>query len=493
MNGIQFMYSQPIQQNHQPKSNKADRSESDSFMNLLRQQNKNTDNSDETGSSSLTSMLDQIESLIKNMANENKENLSADMEQLSNMINQLSEWLDGGELTITEVSELLHTAAQNVLTPEDIQALLVNITENQQEGSYSESKQEPPIKNTMLNEGYLLFHNQSKLEASSNQSIDQQTIAEQFSQLKEEAKALIKQFDTNSQLSRSEQMKLLKVMQQWISLEQASGQTTSNMIQQGSGSGSKEEQVWKQMLNVYQMRNDLQSHNKYQANSSLTGSDISKMLKAALARYSNQDAPIDNNAGKNTNEQSNNGNQFVLQNASTNGATPFADVNLTSMQQSKVEQFVVHANQTSNSQAVSQEKLLNEIQSIIKSSKFLSNNGTNQLHLKLRPENLGDMMVKMMQVNGEMIVKITVNSQMAKDMLEGNMQQLRHMFSPQQVVVEKQDMTNLQQDTYQPEKQDQHQSFNQSNQEDTQDDSSKQQEDEQQEQSFRQILLNEKV
>lgn len=43
-----------------------------------------------------------------------------------------------------------------------------------------------------------------------------------------------------------------------------------------------------------------------------------------------------------------------------------------------------------------------------------------------------------MKIDGEMTVKITVMSQAAKELLEKNIHQLRHLFSPNQVVVERQ-------------------------------------------------------
>src|SRR5699024_4075522 len=44
------------------------------------------------------------------------------------------------------------------------------------------------------------------------------------------------------------------------------------------------------------------------------------------------------------------------------------------------------------------------------------------------------------EMNGEMTVKITVSSQATKKMLEANIHQLKNMFSPHQVVIEKQEI-----------------------------------------------------
>nr|WP_285853531.1 flagellar hook-length control protein FliK [Oceanobacillus luteolus] len=113
-----------------------------------------------------------------------------------------------------------------------------------------------------------------------------------------------------------------------------------------------------------------------------------------------------------------------------------------------------------------------------------------QLAIMLRPANLGEMMVRFTQVNGEIIVKIMVTTKVAKEMLEGNMQQLRHMFAPHQVVVERQDnVTQQAQNQY--DEDNQHQEQSSSHQ------SASEGEDKDEEQSFSQmfeeLILNEKV
>ncbi|SDJ01814.1 flagellar hook-length control protein FliK [Salimicrobium halophilum] len=110
----------------------------------------------------------------------------------------------------------------------------------------------------------------------------------------------------------------------------------------------------------------------------------------------------------------------------------------------KVEQFVIKVDQ--QSQAPAQRQVFQKLQDMIQSSKMFTDKlGNQEMQIKLKPSSLGDMTIKFAQVNGEMAVKIMVTSQAAKEMLEGNMQQLRHMFSPQQVVVEKTEQTLNQQ------------------------------------------------
>ncbi|MRG85397.1 flagellar hook-length control protein FliK [Salinibacillus xinjiangensis] len=110
-----------------------------------------------------------------------------------------------------------------------------------------------------------------------------------------------------------------------------------------------------------------------------------------------------------------------------------------SMPMSKTEQYTLYLQRSHGQQSkASESNLLEEMQKVIKSSRFIQNGGSTQLTIKLKPAHLGDMMLSFTQINGETAVKITVTSQVAKEMVESNLTQLRHMFSPQQVVVEKQ-------------------------------------------------------
>ncbi|GAA0495620.1 hypothetical protein GCM10008986_22980 [Salinibacillus aidingensis] len=115
-------------------------------------------------------------------------------------------------------------------------------------------------------------------------------------------------------------------------------------------------------------------------------------------------------------------------------------VSVDSMPMSKVEQFTIYLQRNGGNQAATNNShdFMEQFQKIIKSSRFIQNEGSSQLTLKLKPAHLGDMVVKFTQINGEMAVRIAVSSQAAKEMLESNINQLRHMFQPNQVVIDKQ-------------------------------------------------------
>ncbi|WP_337020412.1 flagellar hook-length control protein FliK, partial [Oceanobacillus massiliensis] len=115
----------------------------------------------------------------------------------------------------------------------------------------------------------------------------------------------------------------------------------------------------------------------------------------------------------------------------------------TALPTSKLEQYAIYINQSQTNPNQSPDRqLIEQFQKIMNTSKFSAMpNGTNLLSIALRPNNLGEMMVRFTQINGEMTVRILVSSSAAKEMLESNVHQLKNMFSPHQVVVEKQDLT----------------------------------------------------
>lgn len=84
------------------------------------------------------------------------------------------------------------------------------------------------------------------------------------------------------------------------------------------------------------------------------------------------------------------------------------------------------------------QQMMNQMEQMILSTRFAKPGGTTQLTLQLKPMELGEMILRFVKQDGEMTVKITVMSQVAKEMVDKNLHQLRHLFSPHQVVVERQ-------------------------------------------------------
>ncbi|SEB03282.1 flagellar hook-length control protein FliK [Thalassobacillus cyri] len=255
---------------------------------------------------------------------------------------------------------------------------------------------------------------------------------------------------------------LLQSLEQWIAQQNGSNSTSQQAAAQGQKVANiSDEPLLRDLIKWYQSRTAIQNQ-AYQSQSQVTTKDMTKWLQHALNRYSADD--------KGTKQQT----------SLPTGAL------------TKVEQFMIHIDQNKSTEGM-QKQMMQEFDRVLKSSNLqLLKNGSMEMQLKLRPAQLGDVVVKMTQLNGEMAVKIIVTSQAAKEMLEGNMQQLRHMFSPQQVVVEKADMNTAQQQ-FQSKDQQTNGSDEQSRQQHTAKRQDREEENNENEDSFQEILLNEKV
>lgn len=241
--------------------------------------------------------------------------------------------------------------------------------------------------------------------------------AESFGAIKQQLANIMSKFESllseinNQDDIRKVAPKILELLKQWTGLENKL--IHASEIQEGVESTSlKVNQTWNEILLSYQNRSKLTSRQHYQSESEVTSKDVVKWMEHALQNQSRNDSTISV--------------QHI--NIQTNVPMP------------KLEQYVIYVNQNQNPGAV-ESQLIEQFQQVMKTSKFLSMpNGVNQLSIALRPDNLGEMMVRLTEINGEMTVKIVVTSQAAKEMLESNINQLRHMFSPQQVVIERQDL-----------------------------------------------------
>lgn len=217
----------------------------------------------------------------------------------------------------------------------------------------------------------------------------------------------------NQQDIRRISPKVLELLKQWSVLENQLVRAFNMEGNQQEPVTYKMNELFKEILQVYESRNKLSTQSTYQNDAQVTTKDVMKWIESALQNQQLMDR-----------------------------STPTQGVNFqSSMAMSKLEQYVIFINQNQSAQTVDQQ-LIDQFQQVMKTSKFLSMpNGINQLSIALRPENLGEMMIRLVEINGEMTVKIVVTSQAAKDVLESNMNQLKHMFSPQQVVIERQDAT----------------------------------------------------
>ncbi len=217
---------------------------------------------------------------------------------------------------------------------------------------------------------------------------------------------------TKGSFSFDDYKQLMNNMKEWIELQKIDQKSAQELL---DSLKEPQKKLWGELIDKYTQK--IKQDNMYTNQNQLTYDTVSKWVKDAMLQVETavkgySDVKVDNSSS----------------------ALPTTNM-------SRIEQFVIHTQQTNATEQVSQKQLIEQFQQIFQKSNFLKGpNGANQLFIRLQPEHLGDVVIKLTQVNGEMVVKMVVQSQMAKEMLEGNLQQLRHMFSPQQVVIEKQEV-----------------------------------------------------
>ena len=108
-------------------------------------------------------------------------------------------------------------------------------------------------------------------------------------------------------------------------------------------------------------------------------------------------------------------------------------------QMSKIEQLVLTASK--GGQTVSQDEFVKQFESILNKSNFSGTNGVNKLLIRLNPEHLGSLRIELIQKDGVMTARILATTAQAKDMLENQVQGLKHAFSGQNIQIEKIEIT----------------------------------------------------
>ncbi|GAB4072515.1 hypothetical protein GCM10028778_03440 [Barrientosiimonas marina] len=346
---------------------------------------------------------------------------------------QLSDMLENLQEALTKLGDGDGSSEQGMAIPEDVMEKLTGEGKDAQLSDMPENLQAAIEKLLTDLDGKAGKANQSEeqkipvhmtMPKLSQIGSDGQTVQQQFKLLFAAADKQLNQINDQASLSKAAP-ELLQLLKKWSALAKKTHQQPGNVLETISGHDDKNQKIWKDLVQSFQKRQQFTMKQQYHTNAKVTNRDVAKWLQNAIQT---QDKP----------------------------APKQAAVMSSSLPMSKVEQYVIHLNQTQNSQPAGQQ-LMDQVQKVMKTSSFLkTSNGASQLNISLRPDNLGDMQVKLTQLNGEMTVKIVVSTAAAKDMLETNMHQLKNMFSPQQVMIEKQDSTaqeaqsNLQDEHGQP-------------------------------------------
>jgi flagellar hook-length control protein FliK len=154
-------------------------------------------------------------------------------------------------------------------------------------------------------------------------------------------------------------------------------------------------------------------------------------------------------------------------------------------QMTKPEQLMVMLD--TGGKPISAEQLIQQFGNILSKSQFSKIGGTQKLFIKLNPENLGSIRIELIQKDSTIVARIMTTTGAAKDVLESQLQGLKHAFSSQNIPVDRieitQQITNPQERFFHRDQQQGHQQ----NEEQTQKDQSN---DGEFNQSFEEALLN---
>ncbi|MCR6111118.1 flagellar hook-length control protein FliK [Bacillus sp. A301a_S52] len=99
---------------------------------------------------------------------------------------------------------------------------------------------------------------------------------------------------------------------------------------------------------------------------------------------------------------------------------------------------VVPAQSEGQAEKPSQEHFIRQFQNLLSRSTFQQlTNGVQQLNVKLHPASLGRLDITLQQVNGVLQATLMTTTKVARDLIEGQLGQLRHAFQTQNIQVDK--------------------------------------------------------
>jgi len=217
-----------------------------------------------------------------------------------------------------------------------------------------------------------------------------------------ELQKMLKHLDSDSDSLKQVSSRILSLLQQWTTMNGAEQQVGKKLIKDELT--EKEQKIWNRLIAVFEKRNEYTGYGNYRSQATVTRNDVMNWLQQFTPEYVQEQVVISGNVSR-----------------------PMTEV----------EQYVLHVQSTGKVERISNE-FMQKFTTMINQSKFGKlNNDLTQLSIIIRPENLGNMTLRFIQMDGEMIVKIIVSSQMARELLESNTHQLKHLFAPHQIIIER--------------------------------------------------------
>lgn len=321
------------------------------------------------------------------------------------------------------------------------------------------------IKVDFVNERLFVSKSNTHSVATSN-NLNSNEVEKRLIEIISDVKQILSYENVATNNSKEIAPKLLLLLKEWSKLTKVleENQTLKSMLNSLDDKSIKSKRIWIDLLQNYQRRMEVNNRLGNLVETNITTKEVANWLDKALERHIPND-------------------KLTTTNVNLHTATPM----------SRLEQYVIHVSQTQGKKS-SNESFMNQFKQVIKSSTFSNSpNGMTQLSIKLQPVHLGEIMVRLNQSNGEMTVRMIVTSQSAKELLESNIHQLKNLFSPHQVVIEKQE--SIQQQSAQTFKEEGNQE-GEEKQHDEPDHSNQRNKDSDQEENqktFRDWLMNEKV
>lgn len=340
-------------------------------------------------------------------------------ETLSVMVQQLSELFQLSVEEVEKVWELVHSLdikGQNETLIKDLVISVYEMLAITPEISVEEVTEQLKIS---LSDKREAINNLHKLSDNGNitsfvpiNSLDSQI---QISEHSIDIERLLQRFSLMMQSINSEESLkqqapgILKLLEQFQQLNQNEYRQLTQLFAE---SDDEWQHVLKELIGRFSKRENLVKRATYSHDSKVTTQDITRWIKHLSPSLFTKPTNI-------------NETQTIAPNI------------LKTQTMSPIEQYVIYTQRLDNEQLMG-EQLVKQFRQVLQASQFSSTHPlTNQLAITLKPDNLGEMLVRFVEINGEMTVKIIVSSQATKSILEANIHLLKHMFAPHQVSIEK--------------------------------------------------------
>ncbi len=387
------------------KQNLIDRS---NFHNVLSNLSNQTIRSKKGNSVITKEMIGHLKKVLNKMNSPSREVISV-IEDLKTKLSQILETDGIDEIDESLLHQLFIAIIQNepFILDEDLpEGNLVQLLIDKLKASIEKGHEENQITNS--SDWLFLITEPLVNEQSENMNSQLQQLLQGITEILSNLTG-----DDKSMLETSS--RILALLEQWSKLSRDARLSLNGSLQETLS--NEELKLWEKLTDIFSKRLLQQRNGNYQSEATVTKRDVSNWLHQLIPNILDDSVNLDNSVGR-----------TIL-------TTSSQDIPLRPMTQ--VEQFVVHLQQTDRVERVSNELMQKMIQIVQQSQFARSGNQMQQLSLTIRPENLGNMTLHFTQMNGDMVVKIIVSSQMAKEMLETNIHQLKHLFAPHQVMIER--------------------------------------------------------